>query len=191
MRGLYQILMPLLGLFLVRVDLTDLFPMKIPVEVLKIYDGDTILVRHKSLSFKVRLSKIDAPEKLQGRSGLFAKNCLEQALMNHSKLLIVEKQDIYGRILGELDGMSMKLIKRGCAPLYPHAEFRNQKEKFEYLRALKIAKAARSGLWQYDGFVQPKKWRKISKQSLRRQWRQQGHSRRPYHPERKFEGKEG
>jgi endonuclease YncB( thermonuclease family) len=191
MRGLYQILMPLLGLFLVRVDLTDLFPMKIPVEVLKIYDGDTILVRHKSFRFKVRLSKIDAPEKFQGKSGMISKQCLEKVLKNQSRILIIEKQDIYGRILGELDGLSLKLIEQGCSPLYPHAEFRNQREKFEYLRALKIAKAARSGLWQYDGFVQPKKWRKINKQSLRRQWRQQDHSQRPYHPGRKFEEKGG
>ena len=191
MRGLYQILMPLLGLFLVRVDLTDLFPMKIPVKVVQIYDGDTIQVRHKSFTLKVRLAAIDAPEKQQGRVGMIARECLIKTLKNQEKTLVIYKQDIYGRILGDLEGLTLKLIQEGCAPLYPHAQFESQKEKFQYLIALKNAKAAQRGLWRYEGFVQPKKWRKINRQVLRQQWRQQDHSRKLYRPERKRAEKEG
>lgn len=166
----YQILMPLLSLFLVRVDLTDLFPLKIPVKVLKIYDGDTVLVRHGSLEMKVRFSKIDSPEKGQpffGSSrdaGAFSKKCLEKHIKK-DVVLTIEKEDIYGRILGDLDGLSLKLIENGCTSLYPHAVFNSRKEKMKYLLALKKAKARRRGLWQFGGFRQPKMWRKFSKRN--------------------------
>jgi endonuclease YncB( thermonuclease family) len=169
MRRPYQILMPLLGLFLVRVDLTDLYTLNLPVKVLKIYDGDTILVGRGSFQSKVRLSKIDAPEKKQpfligeGDAGKVSADCLKRLLKKGTHTLRIEKMDIYGRILGDLDDLSLTLVRNGCAPLYPHASFDNQEQKFEFLRALKKAKAAKSGLWRYGGFLQPKKWRKISK----------------------------
>lgn len=171
----YQILMPLLSLFLVRVDLTDLFPMKIPVKVLKVYDGDTVLVRHGSLEMKVRFSKIDSPEKKQPffnsreDAGAYSKRCLEKIIKKESiQILKIEKEDIYGRILGDFEGLSFKLIQNGCTTLYPHAVFESRKEKMKYLLALKKAKASRRGLWQYGGFRQPKLWRKISKRDVNR-----------------------
>lgn len=166
----YQILMPLLSLFLVRVDLTDLFSMKLPVKVLKVYDGDTVLVRHGSLEMKVRFSKIDSPEKGQPffgnnrDAGAFSKKCLEKFIQRES-VLTIEKEDIYGRIIGDLDGLSLKLIENGCTTIYPHAVFSSRKEKLKYLLALKKAKASRRGLWQYGGFRQPKLWRKFSKRN--------------------------
>ncbi len=175
MRRPYQILMPLLGLFLVRVDLTDLFPMKLQVKVLKIYDGDTILVSHGSFISKVRFSLIDSPEKKQpflkegGDAGKVSTACLKRLLTDEIHELKIIKQDIYGRILGDIDDISFRSIKEGCATLYPHATFESQKEKFRYLRALKKAKAAKRGLWNKSGFLQPKKWRKISKRVSRRQ----------------------
>lgn len=168
----YQILMPLLSLFLVRVDLTDLFPLKIPVKVLKVYDGDTVLVGHGSLQMKVRFSKIDSPEMGQPffnshqDAGALSKKCLEKILSKNSvHQLKIEKEDIYGRILGDLDNLSFKLIQSGCTTLYPHATFDSRKEKMNYLVALKKAKASRRGLWQYGGFRQPKLWRKFSKRN--------------------------
>lgn len=169
----YQILMPLLSLFLVRVDLTDLFPLKIPVKVLKVYDGDTILVGHGTLQMKVRFSKIDSPEIGQPffnsdrDAGASSKKCLEKILFQNTiHHLRIEKEDIYGRILGDLDDLSFKLIESGCTTLYPHATFDSRKEKMKYLLALKKAKASRRGLWQYGGFRQPKMWRKFSKRGV-------------------------
>lgn len=172
----YQILLPLLSLFLVRVDLTDLYPLKLPVKVLKVYDGDTVLVAHGSYQFKVRLLKIDSPEKGQpyltnkGDAGLSSTLCLQRLAPVHSKQeLWIIKEDIYGRILGELKGISLKLIEMGCTTLYPHAEFSSVREKYQYLRALKKAKAHHVGLWESGGIRQPKLWRKSSKRISRRQ----------------------
>lgn len=171
MRGPYQILLPLLGLFLVRVDLTDLFPISLPVKVLEIVDGDTLLVKHRSLKYKVRLSKVDSPEKGQRflssnkDAGAFAKECLKGLMNAEVYDLKYEKQDIYGRVLGDLDGLSLRIIEEGCASLYPYSQFASREEKHTYLLALKKARSMKKGLWRYGGFRQPKLWRKSNKRS--------------------------
>lgn len=174
----YQILIPLLSLFLVRVDLTDLHPLRIPVKLLKVYDGDTLLLAHQHYRFKLRFSKIDSPELKQPfngstkSAGMYSKNCLLTVLKDEPILhLWLEGFDVYGRMLGDVNELSFKLIEKGCTTLYPYAKFSSKHEKFTYLRALKKAKAQRVGLWQYGGFVQPKLWRKLSKRGADRRWR--------------------
>ena len=166
----YQILLPLLSLFLVRVDLTDLYPIRLRVELLKVYDGDTVLIGHGTYRWKLRLAKIDSPEKGQpflGRgldAGKMARMCLERILnSDHEYMAQIGQHDMYGRILGDLNQVSLRLIKEGCTSLYPYAEFSSRKEKFDYLKSLQKAKASRRGLWQFGGYVQPKKWRKTSR----------------------------
>jgi micrococcal nuclease len=172
MARIYQILIPLFSLFLNRVDLTDLFPMELSVKLLRIYDGDTVLVKTGNYKFKVRLSKIDSPEKGQRffgstrDAGLVAKMCFQKLLQKEEQLILkIEKWDMYGRVLGDLNELSFKSIQEGCSTLYPYAEFDSKREKFRYLKALKKAKASRRGLWQYGGFLQPKIWRKLSKRN--------------------------
>ncbi len=173
MCGPYQILLPLLSLFLVRVDLTDLIPIRMKVEILKVYDGDTVLVRRGSFEAKVRLSRIDAPETEQpflgkrGDAGALSKKCLIKLLANVEDLEIYGT-DIYGRILGDLNQVSFKLIEKGCVSLYPHAKFKDQKEKYKYLRALFKAKKLKLSLWAFGGIEQPKSWRSKNKKYFRR-----------------------
>lgn len=176
MRGPYQILLPLLGLFFCRVDLTDLYPLDIRVKLLKIYDGDTLLVKKGSYRFKLRIARIDSPEKNQSfilskaSAGEESIRCLRNLLKKESDLIMsVYQYDIYGRILGDVNNLSFHLIYHGCAGLYPYAYFNSRKEKLSYLQALKNAKARRAGLWHYGGFIQPKNWRKSSKRIVRRQ----------------------
>lgn len=168
----YQILLPLLSIFLVRVDLTDLYPLVIPVEIQKVYDGDTVLVGRGSYRFKVRISRIDTPEKGQpflngkGDAGAFSRQCLTE-ILKQQKLwnLMPIKTDIYGRMLGELEGVSLSMVERGCSPLYPHAEFASKFEKSLYLQTLTKAKRLRKGLWKFSGIKQPKNWRKSNKRN--------------------------
>jgi micrococcal nuclease len=176
MGRIYQILIPLLSLFLNRVDLTDLSSLNLPVKLLRIYDGDTVLVKSGNYKFKLRLSKIDSPEKGQRffgstrDAGLVAKKCFQKLLQKEERLILkIEKWDMYGRVLGDINELSFKSIQEGCSTLYPFAEFDSKREKFRYLKALKIAKASRRGLWQYGGFLQPKIWRKFSKRNVVRQ----------------------
>jgi endonuclease YncB( thermonuclease family) len=170
MVGIYQILLPLLSLFLVRVDLTDLWPLDIPVEILRVYDGDTILAGHGTYKFKVRLTPIDAPEKGQPTyhgnqdAGALAKRCLIRQAPKRG-LLTVHGLDLYRRLLGDIDELSLASIRAGCATLYPYARFSSKKEKTLFLRALQRAKDNKKGLWRYGGFLQPMLWRKLSKRS--------------------------
>lgn len=168
----YQILMPLFSLFLVRVDLTDLFPIYTKVKLLKIYDGDTLLLGKGSYQFRLRISKIDAPEMGQEflsskkDAGLVSMDCLKKIIANKEEFILkIEKYDMYKRVLGDVDDLSLKLIKKGCAGLYPYAQFRNVNEKFTYLRALKVAKSQRLGLWDFGGYKQPMIWRKLKRKT--------------------------
>lgn len=173
MRRPYQILYPLLSLFLVRVDLTDLHPLTMKVKVLKVYDGDTLLISQGNFKQKLRLSRIDAPEKGQpflngkGDAGKLSSSCLKR-LIKHSHTLTLEGHDIYGRMLGELDELSLELLRKGCVSLYPHARFRNKQEKFVFLRTLYEAKQKRRGLWARGGVLEPKLWRKKNKSFFKR-----------------------
>lgn len=172
MRRPYQILLPLFSLFLVRVDLTDISPLQLPVDIIKVYDGDTLLVSHGNWQFKVRLTPIDAPEKGQpfwlhdGDAGSASRQCLMKLLSQNLKLSIFGF-DIYGRILGDLSGLSLKLIQQGCATLYPYAVYRSQAEKFFYYRELFKARKLRKGLWALGGYEQPKAWRKKNRSRMR------------------------
>lgn len=171
MRGPYQILWPLLSLFLVRVDLTDLIPIRMKVEILKVYDGDTVLIQRGSFQYKVRLSRIDAPEKGQpflskaGDAGALSKRCLSK-LLGASGELEIYGQDIYGRILGDVDQVSLKLVQQGCVSLYPHAKFKDQAEKYLYLSEWINAKKMKRNLWAFGGIEQPKAWRSKNKKSF-------------------------
>lgn len=186
----YQILVPLLSLFWVRVDLTDLFPLELPVKVVEILDGDTVVVRKGNFTMKVRLSRIDAPEMSQNfhlsrkRAGVFSRDCLAQ-LIPQEALLRVEGFDVYRRILGDISGVNFLAVKNGCAGLYPHAQFSSVQEKWKYLRALTEAKRARRGVWARGGYMLPKKWRKLSKGSGSRWKRKLSHCQGPCHRGRK------
>lgn len=180
MRRPYQILYPLFSLFLVRVDLTDLKHVTMKVKILKVYDGDTVLVKHGFFESKVRLSAIDAPESkqnfLSGKAGAgeLSKKCLAQKLGKQAELSI-HGFDIYGRILGDLDGLSLKLVEAGCVSLYPHAKFESISEKYRFLQTLIKAKQMKRGLWAFGGIQEPKAWRKknlrFRKQISHRSWR--------------------
>lgn len=173
MGGPYQILLPLLGLFLVRVDLTDLYPMRLKVDILKVYDGDTVLVKRGSFKYKVRLSRIDAPEKGQPflsakqDAGLFSKKCLERNLSS-SMELEVYGLDMYGRILGDLNQLSFQLINQGCVTVYPHSRFKSAAEKYQYVRAWMNSKKLKRGVWAFGGFETPKAYRSKHRFSKRR-----------------------
>ena len=158
---------------MVREDLTDLHPLRINVDILKVYDGDTVLVKKGSYEYKVRLARIDAPEKGQnflsapGDAGAYSHKCLSNLLKRKGKLEIYGT-DMYGRILGDIDGVSFKLVQQGCVGLYPHAKFKDQNEKYKFLRALMKAKRLKFKIWAFGGFEQPKAWRSKNKNRFKK-----------------------
>lgn len=166
MRRPYQILIPLLSLFLNRVDLTDLSPITMEAQVLRVFDGDTLLLKiGRNSQLKLRLSKIDSPEMGQPfinskqDAGAFSKRCLK-SILTPNGILKIEGFDMYNRALGNFDNLNIKLIHNGCTSLYPYAIFNSKHEKFFYLQELAKAKRLRRGVWAKGGYLLPKLWRK-------------------------------
>jgi micrococcal nuclease len=167
MKRHYQILIPLLSLFLVRVDLTDLWRLRYECEVMKIMDGDTLELKVGTRLFRLRLEKVDAPEKKQpfltrsGDAGKVSAACLKETLkgIKHPLILEMRQYDMYGRLLGDVSGLNFLLIQNGCSALYPYAEFTSRKEKATFLRAYHEARLHKKGLWKWGGYMTPKLWR--------------------------------
>jgi endonuclease YncB( thermonuclease family) len=76
-------------------------PETIPGKVVAVSDGDTIKVLQGSEQFKIRLNRIDAPEKNQS-SGTKAKAALSEKIFGKDVRIEWQKKDRYGRILGDV-----------------------------------------------------------------------------------------
>ena len=173
MKGCYQVLIPLLSLILHRELFTGIYPLRIPVEILKVLDGDTVEARVLGKIERIRLSGIDAPERGQPTrlgmidAGLWSGDCLKRILKSPGWGLEWQGRDVYQRVLGDfvLEGQSaaQEMLKQGCASVYPFFSGVTNQERSERLQTLSIAKRAKIGLWAYGGFMRPYHWRKSQK----------------------------
>src|SRR5690554_1512835 len=163
MKRTYHFLLPVLSLFLVRVDLTDLVPLRMSVKSVKVLDGDTMMVGIGRNQFKVRLMYIDAPERGQtGNSidfGDYSTDCLKK-IIKEPKTLMVYGYDRYGRILGEVDDLSIRMVLEGCAYLYEYAKFSSRAERTKFLIAQNKAQKLQKGLWKFK-VLNPHLYRKM------------------------------
>ena len=133
--------------------------------VVKVIDGDTIVVNHNNDRRKIRLIYIDAPEidQVYGKdSKIFLKNILSNQIITVNTI----KKDKYSRELSEIylyfDGNSIfvnaKMIKSGNAWVYKH------NRKNEYLINLEnFARTHKSGLWSKNTAIEPWIFRKTKK----------------------------
>lgn len=124
-------------------------------KVLKVTDGDTIVINHPKVK-KVRYLGIDAPEKLSARSPgePFHRSStdLNRKLVGGRSVTVEfdqEKYDRYGRLLGYIfvDGtfVNEEIVRQGLA----RALFigKNKKYKSRILKAQQEAQNARRGIW--------------------------------------------
>lgn len=171
MRLLYQYLLPLLGLFLGREVFTPIVPLLLPVQVLKVLDGDTVELGG---GMRVRLAGIDAPEKdqpslLGPAAGAYSAQCLRALVAGQGWELEWRGRDVYGRVLGDLwrrgARLSTQLLGRGCVGLYPYQGSFPLPLQSEWRAALVRAQRARRGVWQWGGYRRPYWWRKAQKVS--------------------------
>ena len=129
--------------------------------VLRVSDGDTILVRVGKEEIKVRLYGIDAPESKQP-GGPEATAFLENLLLTEKVIIKTLDVDKYGRevALVELRGQSVQeaMLERGLVWVYTkycRAAFCGEWKEIE-----KEARRARVGLWKDAEAVEPWVWRK-------------------------------
>lgn len=163
MRGSKHIL--LVSLFAICVSaLLDAATME--GRVSKVSDGDTVWVnvelengvRVGERREKVRLAKIDAPEKKQPY-GKESAEYLSNRVFGKVVQIVYEKADRYGRILGTMflggKDVNLEMIATGNAWHYAYFD-----KTPSYANAERAAREARLGLWAASDPVDPQSWRK-------------------------------
>ena len=129
-------------------------------KVTRVSDGDTVWVTDAAkLKRKVRLDRIDAPEKDQPW-GKESAAVLRGWIFCKDVRVEYEKRDRYGRILGIIyngtNDVNLAMVRSGNAWHYSHFD-----KTPEYAAAEAEAYAARRGLWVQDNPVNPYQWRRL------------------------------
>ena len=155
---------PLFLLSLLLLSLS-LFSAEIKGKVVAVTDGDTITVLDDMDKgrFRIRLDKIDAPEKKQA-FGAKAKQYLSTLIYGKQVKIRFKKIDNYGRILGivYLDGkkINLQMVQDGLAWHYRHYD-----NTESYITAEQIARANKKGLWIEKDPINPYIFRKNQKKN--------------------------
>jgi endonuclease YncB( thermonuclease family) len=133
--------------------------------VVGVADGDTVTVLGAgNVQHKVRLTGIDAPEKVQP-FGSRSKQSLSDMVFNKTVTVETDKRDRYGRELGKVlvDGVDVNLeqIRRGMAWHYKaYQRDQSADDRQTYADTENEAKNHRRGLWVDADPLPPWEWRK-------------------------------
>ena len=141
----------------------SLFSAEIIGKVVDVSDGDTITVLDNldKGKFRIRLNKIDAPEKKQA-FGNKAKQYLSSLIFGKQVSVKFKEIDRYGRVLGVIycDGAEINLVmvQNGYAWHYSYYD-----KNPAYIQAEKQARADKKGLWADPNPINPYQFRKSQK----------------------------
>ena len=125
----------------------------------RVSDGDTIhVVTDGNVKFKVRLDRIDAPEKDQPY-GKEATAYLTSLIRGKTVRVVWVKKDQYGRVLGivylDKTDINLKMVETGNAWHYSYFD-----KTPAYIAAESAAKEKKLGLWAAENPINPYEWRK-------------------------------
>ena len=129
-------------------------------ELVRIIDGDSIVVDKGQGQIKVRLLGIDCPERNQAY-GAEATNTLKETLGSHRLRVKGQKKDRWGRLLAHVyvgeNLVNLELVKKGCAWVY-----RAEQDIFwaDLNDAEEKARGEGLGLWSLPNPIYPGEWRK-------------------------------
>jgi endonuclease YncB( thermonuclease family) len=136
-------------------------PSSFSAKVVRVTDGDTIVVLLGKTQHKIRLEGIDAPEKGQA-FGTKARQALADKIFGQTVRVVWRKRDRYHRILGRVylgdRDISLEMIRDGMA--WRFKRFNKEKALAE---AEQQAREARRGLWAAKDPIPPWEWRKLQK----------------------------
>jgi endonuclease YncB( thermonuclease family) len=123
--------------------------------VLRIADGDSLLVQQGSRQIQVRLACIDAPELQQAPWGAMARSYLETRLPPGRQVqLRPVDRDRYGRTVAEVISeinIGLAMVEDGQA--FVERRHLNGCDALEYLEAEARAARHRYGIWQQPGGI--------------------------------------
>lgn len=123
--------------------------------VIRVSDGDTVVLRVGNQDERVRLIGIDAPEKAQIPWGPRAKEFTKKLALGKKARLEtdVQPRDKYGRMLGYLfvgkTFVNLELVKNGYAMLYTYPP--NVKYTAQFVAAQKEARSKGLNIWAPNG----------------------------------------
>lgn len=149
----------LLFSFLITIASTSARAADLVGVVVGISDGDTVtLLSSEGISYRIRLSEIDAPEKGQPFFKRSKENLANLCFQRRAHLLLSDN-DRYGRIIGRLfcDGIdaNREQVRTGMAWVYRAYARDPDLERLEVL-----ARASRTGLWRDADPIPPWEWRR-------------------------------
>ena len=128
----------------------------ITVVVLSVQDGDTITVKDKNETYKVRMAAIDCPEKKQAH-GDVATSVTTNMLLGQKVQLRSHKRDLYNRVIAEVYKedlyINQYLVQMGHCWAY-------MTKDEEMLGLEKQARSLHTGLWMDENPVPPWEFRK-------------------------------
>ena len=125
----------------------------------RVSDGDTIhVVTDGNVKFKVRLDRIDAPEKDQPY-GKESTAYLSSLIRGKTVRVEWQKKDRYGRVLGivflDKTDINLKMVETGNAHHYAYFD-----QTPAYAAAEVAAKGQKLGLWAAESPINPYEWRR-------------------------------
>lgn len=133
-------------------------------KVVRIVDGDTLVVEAGAKRHRIRLAGIDAPEKDQPW-GEAATRELRRQVAGRQVAVEWHKADRWKRLIGVvvLDGedVNLHLVDRGLAWHYKrYADEQTPEQREAYSAAETAAQDARRGLWSDPAPIAPWEWRR-------------------------------
>lgn len=140
-----------------------------PYRVLRVYDGDTILVSGAGGRKVIRLLGIDAPETSKGKGepgqpySRVAQRHLADLILNRTVTLVAYGEDRYHRVLAvvycESRDINHAMIEAGLAEVY-RGRTPDGFAKAPYLATESEARESCTGMWrQGDAYVSPIRWK--------------------------------
>jgi endonuclease YncB( thermonuclease family) len=129
-----------------------------PYQVVRVVDGDTIILLRKGKQERVRLLRVNTPEsvhpdkKQNTAMGVEASDFTKERLSGKEVMLEFEgeQRDHYGRLLGYVfvgeENFCVTLVKEGFSPYYT-AYGLSEKYDNEFRQAEREARDARLGIW--------------------------------------------
>lgn len=132
--------------------------------VLKVYDGDTVVVRDsRGRNITIRLEGIDAPERYQPFATK-SRDALRQRLLRKTVTIVPRDVDRYERIVGIVlvggADAGLEQLRSGLAWHFRQFEARQEyRNRIAYSAAERDARLARLGLWSQKNPVPPWRYR--------------------------------
>ncbi|WP_338431967.1 thermonuclease family protein [Synechococcus elongatus] len=131
--------------------------------VVRVTDGDTIVVNIQGEQERIRLACIDAPEMRQIPFGRASRDRLKQLTPVGSVVrLRTFNRDRFGRLIAEVfhagKNVNLQLVREGQAVVY--RQYLRGCDRNAYLPAELEAKQRRSGFWRQENPVMPWNWRR-------------------------------